>query len=85
MEKIVDCQFGRDRAACNSRGLPDGLLLVRLLGRPGGDAVEHAMDADVLVEVGPMHAFAAADDLVILALLWCRAGEPPGPDERHAD
>jgi hypothetical protein len=47
--------------------------------------VEHAADADVFVNVGPVDAFAGADDLKVLSLLECRTGKPPRPHERHAD
>jgi hypothetical protein len=61
-----------------------GLLTVNL-APGGGGAVQHAVDADVFVSIGPVEAFAVADDFPAGALGGRGAGKPPRPGKRDAD
>lgn len=46
--------------------------------------MQHAFDADVLVDVRPVDADAIADQLPMVALSRSRFGESPRPGERYA-
>jgi len=47
--------------------------------------VKHPLKADVLVDIGPVHALAPADESEALALLGSGVGESPRPGESQLD
>lgn len=47
------------------------------LGAACGNTSEHALRAQILVDVRPMHPLAIADDFVARPLLWGRLRKPP--------
>jgi len=47
--------------------------------------VKHPLKADVLVDIGPMHALTSTDETEVLALLGSGVGEPPRPGKGHSD
>jgi hypothetical protein len=49
------------------------------------NAVKHALDANVLVDVRPVDALAGADKSKACSLTGCRPGEAPRPSQRNAD
>src|SRR5947207_7132260 len=61
----------------------------KLLGRsawrrtPGRDTAQHAFQANVLVNVGPVNSLTVPNDFPACSLLRSRIGEAPRPAERH--
>src|SRR3972149_5716993 len=49
------------------------------------DAVKHALDTDVLVEVRPMDTLAGADETKVCSLLGSRLRQTPRPGQRNTD
>src|SRR5439155_19698193 len=70
-------------------------LLEALSGALGGNgfglrttgrrAMEHALNAEVFVDVRPVHSLPCADDAKIGPLRRSGFRQPPGPCERHAN
>src|SRR5205823_1288787 len=56
-----------------------------LLRSTSGNAVKHALDTQVFVDVGPVHTLSIADDFVIVTLSRRRLNESPRPYQRNAD
>lgn len=56
-----------------------------LFRRWSGRSLKHAARAQILVDVGTMNSFARCDDFKILTLRRRRAGQTPGPNQRHAN
>src|SRR5262245_9173343 len=50
-----------------------------------GYAMEHAIGADIPIDVRPIHAVAVSNQLPIGALLRRGVREPPRPGQRNAD
>jgi hypothetical protein len=47
--------------------------------------VKHTLEADILVDIGPVHALTATDETEVLALFSRSIAEPPGPGEGDGD
>ena len=50
-----------------------------------GDAIKHAFDADVLVDIRPMYSLTGPDKTEIRPLLPGGLRQSPRPSKRHAD
>ena len=48
-----------------------------------GDAVKHSFNADVFIDLRPVHSLSIADELETCALLSRRFRQTPGPRKRH--
>jgi hypothetical protein len=82
----------RIRKGTAAHALPQNRRTVRDAARgflrwrpPGGHTVQHSLDADVFVELGPAHAGTAADDLEAGTLLRRGLREAPRPCQRNGD
>ena len=51
----------------------------------GWNAAEHAFDAEIFVDIQPMHSLAIADDCIILALSRSGLAQAPRPCQWNAD
>src|SRR5437867_610267 len=76
-------RWRRGRGAQASASAP--ALFALLLRRPCWSAGEHALGADVFIDVRPVDALTVADDLVFRPLGRAGGGKPPRPGKRDAD
>ena len=90
LNDVVQLPTRRDRGPTHKGASVDRILpacRAELLScRPSdGDAVQHSVDTDVLVEVRPTDSFAATENLEVFTLLCRCFGKAPRPAQRDAD
>lgn len=81
---------GGERGGVQGRGAGGGFALLQpagqgFVGLAGSEAGGEAGDAEVVVQLGPVNALAAADETPIGALLGSGVRERRGPGERHGN
>ena len=86
-QKSVPHALTAGRVGVRESGKCDpNVLFLTSVSWPGGwHARKHSVDADVLVNVGPMNSKAIANNLEVVSLSCCGVGESPRPGQWHAD